>query len=206
MGLWWESHCPHQFCWYPIQTSAMQSLCLATENQRDSDSYSQLSRFLLGVVIIWWKEKNVCGGTNGNSPPHLQSPILHFIYLHTCYTVKQWAFHPFFTVFFGGGLLGVLTLHRNNRRGHLALFFGKMVKFLFFKVESIVPQELVYIKPCPFLIQQSYAESSMCETPTPVWVRCRHLYGWDTNTCMGEIPQQLCEVIQAAYGSRETFR
>jgi hypothetical protein len=26
-------------------------------------------------------------------------------------------------------LLGVLTLHRNNRRGHLALFFGKMVKW-----------------------------------------------------------------------------
>lgn len=67
------------------------------------------------------------------------------------YAVKQWAFHPFFAVFlvvvclffcmwliimnmiFGGiflefflkisgVLLGVLTLHRNNGRGHLALF------------------------------------------------------------------------------------
>ena len=26
------------------------------------------------------------------------------------------------------------------------------------------------------------AESSMSETPTPVWVRHRHLYGWDTST------------------------
>ena len=31
----------------------------------------------------------------------------------------------------------------------------------------------------------------MSETPLGVWVRCRWVYGWDTNTCMGEIPQQL---------------
>ena len=104
------------------------------------------------------------------------TPILHFIYLHTCVRREAMGISPIFHGVFGGGLLGVLTLHRNNRRGHLALFFGKMVKFLFFKVESIVPQELVYIKPCPFLIQQSYAESSMCETPLGVWVRRQHLY------------------------------
>ena len=31
----------------------------------------------------------------------------------------------------------------------------------------------------------------MSETPLGVWVRCRWVYGWDTNTCMGETPQQL---------------
>ena len=51
-----------------------------------------------------------------------------------------------------------------------------------------------------------FAESSMSETSLCVWVRHQHLYGWDTDTCMGETPQQLCEVIQAAHGSRETFR
>ena len=29
----------------------------------------------------------------------------------------------------------------------------------------------------------------MSETPLGVWVRCRWVYGWDTNTCMGEIPR-----------------
>ena len=31
----------------------------------------------------------------------------------------------------------------------------------------------------------------MSETPLGVWVRCRWVYGWDTNTCMGETPQPL---------------
>ena len=35
------------------------------------------------------------------------------------------------------------------------------------------------------------ALSSMSETPLGVWVRRRHLYGWDTNTCMGEIPTRV---------------
>ena len=31
----------------------------------------------------------------------------------------------------------------------------------------------------------------MYETTLGIWVRHWHLYGWDTDTCMGEIPQQL---------------
>ena len=44
------------------------------------------------------------------------------------------------------------------------------------------------------------AESSMSETPTPVWVRHRHLYGWDANTCMGETPTPVWVRHRHLYG------